>query len=496
MAGANRSAASSRSLTSGRRQLFALLTVVTVSFGFIAGLGCDRSHKRSQVDLGKIYDTAAQLPDNYRNPVIVVPGILGSRLVNSENGQSVWGELSRKASNPRRVENLQALALPMASGVPLDQLRDSIREDGPLDELTIKLLGVPIRVNAYAQILAALGVGGYRDQHFRGESALNEVDYDDDHFTCFQYSYDWRRDIAETAADLDRFIIEQEKIIREKYREKFGIENPEIKFDVVAHSMGGLVARYYLRYGNQPLPADGSLPELNWAGARHIGRLVLVGTPNAGSSDSIVELVEGKKLLNPFSKVPPVVIGTMPSTYQLLPRTRHQPLVTPAGETIDVYDPAVWEKLSWGLADPKQDKQLKKLLPEVDDAETRRAIALDHQRKCLARAKQFSESLDFDAVPPPGLELHLYAGDARPTLHQIVIDGETGKFKDEVETAGDGTVTRSSAVMQEAASPLPYDAIPWTNKTFISSSHLGLTRDRVFVDNVLSLLLEQVEPTQ
>jgi triacylglycerol esterase/lipase EstA (alpha/beta hydrolase family) len=69
---------------------------------------------------------------------------------------------------------------------------------------------------------------------------------------------------------------------------RFGIKDHDVKFDIVAHSMGGLVARYYLRYGTQDLPPDGSLPELTWAGAQYVDNLIMVGplTP-APSSPSM-----------------------------------------------------------------------------------------------------------------------------------------------------------------------------------------------------------------
>ncbi len=465
--------------------------------GFCTSMGCEAIKKRKHVDLGDIYNELAQIPDYERNPVVVVPGILGSRLIDGQTGEIVWGEMGPGGVSPRRTRSLTELALPMQSGVPLHQLHDNVRSDGPLDQLTFRILGIPIRVNAYAQILAAMGVGGYRDQHFRGKGAENEVDYGNEHFTCFQFDYDWRRDVSESAALLHHYLEEKHAYTQQQYRERYGIENADIKFDLVAHSMGGLVARYYLRYGNQPLPDDGSLPVLNWAGANRIGRLILVGTPNLGSTEAIVEMKEGMQLAPPLPKFPPAVIGTMPSVYQLFPRTEDQPVKNANCQAIDMLAPETWQHLEWGLADPKQARTLARLMPNCSP-EQRRAIALEHQFKCLVRARQFHASLDLVAKPPPGLKIHLFAGDAMPTLHSLVVDTRRRKISKKIEKAGDGTVSRTSALSERKHSNAAevYRLIDWDSETFLSTDHLGLTRDRTFVDNVLNRLLsEQVNDT-
>ncbi len=468
-----------------RRALIALPCAVLM----IAASGCSFLKKRKQVDLGVVYNELAQLPDNQRNPVIVIPGILGSRLVDKPTGDVAWGEMGTTGSNPFDTNTLTELALPMRVGTPLHQLHDQVHSDGPLDQLTFKIFGIPIHVNAYAQILASLGVGGYRDRHFRGDSATNEVDYGDDHFTCFQFSYDWRRDISETAAELHQFIQEAHAYTQQQYLERYGIENADIQFDIVAHSMGGLVTRYYLRYGDQLLPDDGSAPVVTWAGADKVGRAILIGTPNAGSTKSIHEMKDGMQLARPLPKFPSAVIGTMPAVYQLLPRTRHRTLTNASGKVLDVLDPETWSRLKWGLADPKQDRQLKKLLPNMN-ATQRRCVALEHQFKCLVRARQFHDSIDVQVPLPPGLEMHLYAGDAIETLDSLAVNEKTGKIVEEKMTPGDGTVTRTSAVFEERTVNGIQRNIPWDSKTFLSSDHVGLTKDRAFVDNVLSRLLE------
>jgi hypothetical protein len=134
------------------------------------------------------------------------------------------------------------------------------------------------------------------------------------------------------------------------------------------------------------------------------------------------------------------------------------------------------------------------------DKQQRRRIALDHQFKCLVRARQLHESLDSEAIPPPNLEMHLFAGDAMKTLNSIVVD-EGGVVLERRMTAGDGTVSRTSAVSRPSASFQDSPLIQWDSWMFLSTDHIGLTRDRAFVDNVLSRLLsrpasDQIEQIQ
>jgi pimeloyl-ACP methyl ester carboxylesterase len=65
------------------------------------------------------------------------------------------------------------------------------------------------------------------------------------------FAYDWRRSVAENAARLQQFVVDQRLD----------------RFHIVAHSMGGLIARVWI----------GAHPEL------FRGKLVMLGTPNHGS---------------------------------------------------------------------------------------------------------------------------------------------------------------------------------------------------------------------
>ena len=445
-------------------------------------------------DLGSIYSRTAQVDDLQRNPIIVIPGILGSRLVDETGKRVVWGEFGGNGIDPATPEGARLAGLPIENETPLDELNDSdsVSVAGPLDILNVRVFGVPFQIAAYRDILTALGFGGYHDSMSSTGSPNRGELYDN----CFQFAYDWRRDNVETAALLHEFILEKKAYVEEQRRQRYGDDAEPVRFDIVAHSMGGVMARYYLQYGNAPLPDDGSLPEVTWAGAQHVERLVMVAPPNAGSLQAVEYLTQGVQFSRFFSKYEPALLGTMPSIYQLLPRTRHRPVVTgPQKTSIDLFDPKTWVQARWGFFNPTQSELLAQLLPDEPDPQRRLHIAYDHLTKCLARAEQFHAAIDQKTTPPEGTSIHLIASDAHPTLFQYAVDGR-GVLTPTARVAGDGIVTRHSALMDERLTdrtnwaPRLQSPVKWDSVTFLFTDHLGMTKDPAFTDNVLYLLLE------
>ena len=464
------------------------LTTSTVLF--LSVVGC--SFSPDVPDLRGLYDREAQYHGRDRNPIIVIPGILGSRLTNPIGGEIIWGAFTGDFADPATPEGARLTALPFREGEPLRESVDAIQSEGVLDSLKISLFGVPISAQAYRNILGTLGAGGYRDE----ELGMSTIDYGDEHFTCFQFPYDWRRDNVENARRLKEFIVEKKAYVEAEFEKRYGPSDRGVKFDIVAHSMGGLLTRYFLRHGDQDLPADGSLPELTWEGAEYVERAVLVGTPNAGSAEALVQLVNGIYFAPFLPEYGPGVLGTMPSIYQLLPRSRHRPIVKdarPQDAAGDLFDPAVWERFGWGLASREVDEELSWLMPDVPDARTRRRVALDHLRKCLERARHFNEVMDQPAKLPEGLTLALYAGDAVETKAVVHVTA-TGDLVRYDSGPGDGTVLRTSALHDERVGgvwePTLKTPIDWSAVTFVFADHIGLTKSALFTDNVLYYLLE------
>jgi hypothetical protein len=456
--------------------------------------GCASGILPKQPDIGGIYSRSAQSHGPDRNPVIVIPGLTGSNLIEGATGRVVWGTFGGDFAQPQKPADARLIALPMRQGASLRDLEDDVRPDGVLDRLRVKILGIPINLRTYFYILGALGVGGYRDESL---ALSDEVDWGDEHFTCFQFDYDWRRDNVENAQRLHRFIEEKRAYVQVETRRRYGVDIPDLKFDVVSHSMGGLLLRYYLRYGAADLPEDGSLPEVTWAGAANVERAVLVATPNAGTIESLVQLVEGKNY-GPFASYSPTLLGTFPSGYQMLPRGRHGLVLQDDEPITDLFDPALWRRMGWGLASPEAEEMISWLLPDEPDPIARRRVAFDHQEKALKRARRFTAALDQPAEKPDGLSLYLVAGDAIPTPRRAAVESETKKPTIVAVGPGDGKVLRSSALMDERMdgswSPYLRSPVDWRSVMFLPQGHLELTKGAVFTDNLLFWLLE--EPRQ
>jgi pimeloyl-ACP methyl ester carboxylesterase len=127
--------------------------------------------------------------------------------------------------------------------------------------------------------------------------------------------------------------------------------DPGARFHVVGHSMGGLVARYYLRFGGAEPAADA---RVTWAGARRAASVVLAATPNAGSIPALGAVLRGERVGFSHTTLASSVVSRMPSVYQLLPPSGTQPLVDPRGRPLghDLHDPATWERFGWGPFTP------------------------------------------------------------------------------------------------------------------------------------------------
>lgn len=447
-----------------------------------------------ETDLAVLYNPAAQHHGVDRNPIIVIPGLLGSRLRDPASGQVVWGAFDGNAADPGTTLGARLVALPFTDLMTTPGA--AVRADGVLDRVRIRVAGIPIALRAYAEIMSTLGVGGYRDEAL---GLGGEIDYGRDHFTCFQFSYDWRQDNVVNARRLMAFMREKRAFVQGEYARRFGVRDASVKFDIVAHSMGGIVARYAMLYGDTDLPADGTLPPLNWEGAGYIARLIQIGTPNGGSLDAFRVLVDGRDFGAPIvPSYSPAILGTFPSLYQLLPRARARPAVLAGSPEalLDLYDPAVWERMGWGIANPRIDEDLATLMPTVRSAGDRRRLALALQARLLRRARAFSAAMDRGVTQPSGTELMIIAGDAMPTTERMRVEPDSGRIAPLVTAAGDSLVLRDSALLdfrqgQDARNPGVISPMDIQRVLFLPREHLEITRDPTFRNNILYWLLEE-----
>lgn len=109
----------------------------------------------------------------------------------------------------------------------------------------------------------------------------------------FEFPYDWRRDNRGSACNLKRLIDRE----LPRWRER----NPQAKVIILAHSMGGLVGRWYLE---------------KLDGHEHVKALITFATPHRGAPNALDFIANGnRKLWLDFT----AALRSYVSTYQLLP---------------------------------------------------------------------------------------------------------------------------------------------------------------------------------
>jgi len=101
-------------------------------------------------------------------------------------------------------------------------------------------------------------------------------------------------------------------------------------------------------YGDADLPKDGIPPAPTWAGAAHIQRIIMLGTPNEGCMDAFASILRGYSLteglhrLRLFSTLSKELAFSSPAVFELLPHAHSVRLIDENLQdlAIDFYDPA------------------------------------------------------------------------------------------------------------------------------------------------------------
>ena len=416
-------------------------------------------------------------------PVIFIPGLTGTELVNGKTGEKVWFRLRKVKGDDLRLPISTNIASNKDSLVPGEIIR------------SIKA-GLLPRVDVYGDFLTALETkGGYREGKWDAPPARG---YEN---TVYIFAYDWRRDIVENS----RLLIRKIESLKRKLR------RPKLKFDVVGHSLGGMIARYATMYGDADLPAGGSASS-TWAGSKDIGRLVMIGSPNEGSLLALRNLINGVPLLGIDFKLPFIQnlskfdIFTIPAAFELLPAPNtlmaFDADLDPV--SIDVYDPATWTKYGWNVIDDKDFQE------EFKPAEQKAAPA--YLAAILDRAKRIYQSLDLPVNSSTPVPIDLVGADCKDTLDAMVLyqkkdggwdeifkadsftapDGRkvtSDELKTKIYGPGDGIVAKRSFTAATIAEADGVESMfPQASITYVCEGHDKLPGNEAVQAKVLSIL--------
>jgi pimeloyl-ACP methyl ester carboxylesterase len=328
--------------------------------------------------------------------VVLLPGILGSVL--QRDGKDVWaptpGAIARGLwTLGRSVRSLELTSDPWE----VDDLGDGVT--APRLMSGVHLIPGFWSIDVYAGISAMI------------TSTFDVVPGE----TYIEFPYDWRRDNRVAARRLQR--LTEEKLHAQRQH------HPDAKLILIGHSMGGLVARYFLEC---------------LGGRADTRMLITFGTPHRGSLNAADFLVNGfVKKLGPL-KVADLsrLLRSLTSVYQLLP-------IYPC---VDVGN--------------GHERVAEVDLPHVDRA--RAAAALHDFHRAIEAGAATHDVGDY--------AIHSVVGIAQGTKQSAHLDGDrlvmVERFGDD-DMGGDGTVPRA------AATPIETDGLQPAYQPMYSSEQHG-----------------------
>jgi pimeloyl-ACP methyl ester carboxylesterase len=214
-----------------------------------------------------------------RDAVIVVPGIMGSTLVEAESGKTLWG-----------FDQAGSWVSAWTTGSTLERLAVTGDERAGVVG-RVRPVGL-LRFPAFAPILQ--GFEPYTDL----VAGIGRVVAD--RGAVCEFAYDWRLSVEHNARELAKTVDWHLGRWRAHPKGSAGA-----KVVLVAHSMGGLIARYYTNV---------------LGGADHVRTTVTLGTPYYGAVKAahVLACGRGGPVPLPHRRLQRLAV-TMPGLYDLLP---------------------------------------------------------------------------------------------------------------------------------------------------------------------------------
>jgi pimeloyl-ACP methyl ester carboxylesterase len=359
--------------------------------------------------------------------IVILPGILGSVL--QKDGKDLWA-ISGQAIWQVLTQSGKAIAnLKLSQDDPnAESLGDGIRATALIQDT--HLIPGFWKIDGYTQTARLI------TDNFDVTPGDIYNDPDDRAANFYQFPYDWRRDSRANARILKKLIDKRLKC----WREKSGATDARVI--LMAHSMGGLVSRYYLEV------LEG------WQDSR---ALFTFGTPYRGSLQAVNFLANGYKQL--FLDLTDVM-RSLTSIYQLLPIYK---VININGE---------YHRIA------EVDN-----LPNVNKLKAQDALAFHREIEAAVERHLKDEQYlsSFATVPISGVH--------QPTLQSAaLIDGKLTASEDLPEVLknrtdlgdGDGTVPKVSSIPLERSQNL--------DNFFIAEQHGGLQNQAQVLDSLLNTL--------
>lgn len=280
------------------------------------------------------------------------------------------------------------------------------------------------------------------------------------------FSYDWRKEVMEHVYKLDQQI-------------NLLIEKGYTQINIIAHSLGGLITAYYLRYGIQ----EPQKAIENWSGSKFVNKVVFASVPFRGTLVALRDVQFGENVIFNKQILNKNAIRSFPVAYHLLPDSDTKALfsINDDFKSVSLYDLSTWKNYQLGLFE----------YPQSQDN------SLHFLSKYLSKGKKIFQLINTATNhPPKSLQVLNIRGKSKKTYKhfflykknnatELIINSKRLKqiigSNGTIYAEGDGTVLLESTLLPNAFKSSSNDLI-------VNTSHIEIFKNRLAQNSIIDFI--------